>query len=93
MINSSPQTLYDHMALVKDMDAAQATFTVIDTLQKLPQHEQLLAMSSLFILLCEKYNVSERNVLEYADHIMKDADRKDWRPEYKAIKQYLKEEL
>jgi len=54
---------------------------------------QVQALSSLFLLLCKVFKVDERRMLEQTERIMKDSETLEWRPEFRAIEQYIQEEI
>jgi len=72
---------------------SKATFNVINTLQREPQAVQVQALSSLFLLLCDVYEVDVRRTLEQVDRMMKDTEKQEWRVEFKAIREYIDKEL
>ena len=74
-------------------DLAKCSFSIIDKIQQDPPHIQVQALTSLFLLICKVYKVDVRRMLEQTERIMKDAETQEWRPEFRAIEQYIEKEI
>ena len=72
---------------------SKAAFNVINALQREPQAVQVQALSSLFLLLCDVYEVDVRRLLEQVNRMMLDTEKQEWRPEFRAIRDYITNEL
>lgn len=83
----------DKLNFTSLFDLSKTTFSIISTIQKEQPHIQVQALSSLFLLLCKVFQVDVRYMLEHTERVMKDADTKEWRPEFRAIEMYIEEEL
>lgn len=75
------------------LQLAKASFRIIDTVQHEPEAVQVQALMSLFLLMCDVHQVDVRQTLEQVDRMMKDANKQDWRIEFKAIADYIRGEL
>ena len=71
--------------------AATSTMAVIDRLQDMPAHVQLVALTAAYKLMTERFNISPHDVFAVADNVMHHADGR--RVEFAAIADYLREEL
>ncbi len=81
-------TLYD----VKVYDLKQVIFHVTNTLSTHTPAQIVAGVGALFLLLCKRYGVEPRRVLEANERMMRDAQ--DNHPvEMRAIKTYLREDL
>jgi hypothetical protein len=84
----------DKFNFANSEDTAVSTFYLIDRLQTLPEEHQVMALSSLFLLICKRYNVSPNWALEHVDRVMKDhEDNRYWARQWTAIEEYLEKEL
>lgn len=84
----------DALTTYSDTRLAKETFALVDALQKRePKPEDLLAVAALLLLVAEQLSKDPRRLLETADRIMRDADTKYWRPEFRAIRDYLAKEV
>lgn len=77
----------DKMNMTPVKEAAIATMKAIDGIQDLPPHLQVLALTSAFKLMIERFGVEAQDAFTVADNIMNDALGK--RAEFKAVRQYL----
>lgn len=72
---------------------AKTSFDIINAVQSQPKAVQVQALSSLFLLMCDVFETDVRRTLEQVDRMMKDVDKQEWRPEFKAIRTYIEKEL
>lgn len=86
---------HDRLYDVQWRQVKQAAFAWIDSLQRLKHTApvQVVTGTALnFLLVCERFKLNPRRVLETADKVLRRAREAD--PQYpRAIAQYLKEEL
>jgi len=80
--------LYDvHTVGIKDV-----AMRIIMTLSKERPEAVVAGLATLFILICKRYGVEVRAVLDVTDRVLRDAA--DTHPvEIRALKRYLKQEL
>ena len=78
-----------NMAPVKD--SAVATMRVIDAVQDLPPHLQVIALTASFKLLIDRYGIDAQDAFTVTDNIMNAAA--GTRPEFAAVRMYLENEL
>lgn len=71
--------------------AAVDAMAVIDRIQDWPRERQMLAVTSVFKLLAERFGVNSGDIFTVADNVMNHADGK--RVEFDAIAAYLRSEL
>lgn len=84
--------LIDQLNTAGEAQVSRVAFGVVDRIQDEKPGLQVQAMAVLFLLLCDMYGLDVRRVLERADRVIHDADRK-YRPEIGAIRDYIKGEL
>jgi hypothetical protein len=72
-------------------EAAVSTMRVIDAVQDLPPEHQVVAITSAFKLLAERFNVAPQDAFTITSNIMNNAEGR--RPEFEAVKAYLQHEL
>lgn len=81
----------DHMNMVPAKDAATATMRVIDGVQDLPPHLQLIAVTATFKLLLERFGVDAQDAFTVADNIINHAQGR--RVEFDAVRAYMDNEV
>lgn len=81
----------DLMNLAGVRESATSTMRVIDALQDLPPHLQLIAIVATFKLMIERFNVDAQDAFTVTDNIMNHADGR--RVEFDAVRAYLANEV
>lgn len=81
----------DLMSMVPVKAAANASMGVIDHVQDLPPHLQVIAIATSFKLLIERFDVSGPDAFTIVDNIMNHAEGR--RAEFEAIRLYLANEV
>lgn len=71
---------------------AQRTMQLLDLVQDFTPEEQIASLSATFLLLMERFNVSAQDAFGTTSRIIHHADGTR-RPEFAALRQYLREEL
>lgn len=72
--------------------AATSTMQVLDAIQSIrPREYQITALACSFQLLAERVGLEPQDLFALSTNIMNHADGR--RPEFAAVRQYLKEEL
>lgn len=72
---------------------ARTAFVVIDALQSAARPgEQVAALGTLFLLLCECFHIDPREALEITSRSMRDSDNKHL-PHIQALRDYLAQEI
>lgn len=72
-------------------ESAGSTMRVIDALQDLPPHMQIIALVATFKLMIERYGVNAQDAFTVADNIMNHAQGR--RVEFDAVRDYLANEV
>lgn len=72
-------------------EVANATMAVIDRIQNMSAETAVAAMAATFLLMCERYDLTPQDAFAVVDNVMNYAEGR--RPEFKAVAQYLDEEL
>jgi len=83
--------LLHKMALSTSKETAKLAFQIISNIQLKKPHEQINALSAIFVLLLDVFKVSHSDVLGIAHNMIYGLE--DMRPEFKAIKAYIENEL
>lgn len=81
----------DHLNHVPVGVAANDAMALIDRVQDWPPERQMLAITSTFKLLAERFGVTGGDIFTVADNVMNHADGR--RSEFLAIQDYLEGEL
>ena len=71
--------------------AANATVAVIDRLQDFSPELQMLALTTSYKLMLERFNFPPQDILTVADNVMNHADGR--RVEFEAVQSYMEGEL
>jgi len=64
---------------------------VIDAVQDLPPHLQLIAITAAFKLMIDRFDVPAQDAFVIVDNIMQDQEGK--RPEFAAVRMYMENEV
>ncbi|MET4733900.1 hypothetical protein ABIE64_002629 [Thalassospira sp. MBR-102] len=70
--------------------AAVSSMTVIDSLQDMTPHEQMVGITSTFLLACEHHKVNPQDAFTCVDNIMNHAEGR--RAEFMAVRKYMENE-
>lgn len=73
--------------------SAKVAFKIIDSIQGMPSGYQARGMALAFMLMCERYGVNAKDVLEKTRKVTKDALSEGRGEHVRAIKDYLRKEL
>lgn len=80
----------DRLGNIPVREAARATMAVIDRLQDLTPEQQMAGITACFTLACEHYGINPQDMFTYSNNIMHHADGR--RPEFQAVRQFMKGE-
>lgn len=81
----------DKMNNADPAHVANTTFAVVDRLQNFPQHTQAMGLSAALLLLADAYNVSAQDIFTTTKNLMN--SKEGLRPEFGAVRDYIKHEL
>lgn len=81
----------DEMNLVPVKEAATSTMRVIDAIQLLPPHLQVIGVVAAFKMLTERFKVDAQDAFTVADNVMNHAQGR--RVEFDAVRMYLEKEV
>jgi hypothetical protein len=87
----TPESLRQRMNSVGREDAARATFAVVDRLQRLPAHEQLVASAMVFWRMCQVSGVHPGDALAVCVNLFSDGVKPA--PQFRATDAYLKSQV
>ena len=82
---------HDKMNNVDPKIAANAAFFVIDKLQDLPQHLQLLGLAAALLTASDVFKVPAQDIFTVTKNLMN--SKEGLRPEFAAVRDYIKYEL
>ena len=80
-----------HLGNADVNQSARASMEVINALQNHRPEYQMAGLTAAFLFLCEHLQVRPTEAFSYIQKIMNHADGR--RPEFKAVKMYLENEL
>ena len=83
----------DKLLSMGSFDAQQSAFALLDKLQRLPKHKQIMAASLTFLLLCKQTKMNPREALELAERVLVDCLSKGRGDHIRALKNYIDKEL
>lgn len=81
----------DQLSNIDAGQAANASMHVLDSMQSMPVHLQIFALTACFQLMTERFDVRAFDAFTIANNVMKGVDGR--RTEFKAIQMYLENEL
>ena len=81
----------DLMGMAPVKQSATSTMRVIDALQDLPPHLQMIAVTASFKLMADRFGMPVQDAFTMTDNIMNEAEGK--RPEFAAVRMYLENEV
>ena len=85
-------TILDSIASSNFTRVKSTIMTILNKMQSQRPDVLVTAIGALFIIICRRYDVPARRVLEYTDRIIVDADRK-FPHEIGAVNDFMREEL
>lgn len=81
----------DLMSMAGVRESATSTMRVIDCVQDLPPHLQVIAIAATFKLMIERFGIEGQDAFTITDNIMNHADGR--RVEFDAVRDYLANEV
>ena len=81
----------DLMNMAPVVASANASMAVIDAVQHMEPHMRVIAITTAFKLLSERFDITPQDAFAVTDNIMNHAEGK--RHEFAAIRDYLRNEL
>ena len=90
--NKTAQLVYDLMLRTNPNKVAQSALKVVDSIQADRVEDQLLGLAAVLICMLNQYDLSHVDVLGIADNMVYSGENNNIKPEFKAIKSYMKSE-
>jgi len=87
----TPETLRHRMNSIPRSNAAKATYAVVDRLQHLPAHEQLVATAMVFWRMCEVSGIRPGDCLAVCNNLFSDGVKPA--PQFRATDKYLRTQV
>lgn len=81
----------DKLNNIEVKEAANASMEIVNLIQNMAPHVRVVACSVVFCLVCERYKMNPQSAFSVMQHIMNHADGR--RPEFAAIRDYLRNEM
>ena len=83
----------DKLHSIGSYQAQTSAFKLLDSLQRLPKHEQVSALILSFLLVCKRYDYDPREACQLGERILADCLSKGQGQHARAFINYMKEEL
>jgi hypothetical protein len=83
----------DQLFNMSSNQAQVAAFKLLDRLQRMPKHEQMVSLAMSFLLICKRYQQSPREMLELSERLITDSLSKGRGDHVRALMEYLKHEI
>ena len=90
--NKTAQLVYDLMLRTNPNKVAQCALKAVDSVQADRVEDQLLGLAAVLICMLNQYDLSHVDVLGIADNMVYSGENNNMKPEFKAIKSYMKSE-
>lgn len=84
--------LYRQMSIANEIDVSKTTLAILNLLQSLKVHNQLLGLACALVCLLEAYNLKASDVLGIAHNIVYTPAENNADKNFKAVKQFMKSE-
>lgn len=81
----------DLMNSIPPVTAARDAMSIVDLMQDMTAERQIIALTSVYRLMVERFGVSPHDIHTVSDNIMNHADGR--RAEFKAVAAYMEGEL
>lgn len=86
------ELIYDLMLRTTPYRVAQSALKAVDSVQADKVEDQILGLSAVLICLLNQYDLSHVDALGIADNMVYSGENNNMKPEFKAIKSYMKSE-
>lgn len=90
--NKTAELLYQLMLRTTPTRVARSALGAIDGVQGERAEDQLLGLAAVLICLLHQYKLSHVDVLGIADNLVYSGECNNIRPEFKVIRNYMKQE-
>ena len=90
--NRTAEIIYDLMLRTTPNRVAQSALKVVDSVQAERVEDQLLGLAAVLICMLNQYDLSHVDILGIADNMVYSGENNNMKPEFKAIKSYMKSE-
>lgn len=90
--NKTADILYAQMLNTTAKDVSLTALRIMDRVQDCPVADQLLGLASILICMLNQYDLNHVDVLGIADNMVYSGENNNMKPEFKAIKSYMKNE-
>jgi len=90
--NKTADLIYSLMVRTSAKDVSQAAIKVMDALQDDKVQNQVLGLAACLVVMLNHYDLSHTDALGIADTIVYSGTHNNMLPDFKAIKNFMKEE-
>lgn len=87
----TPELLRLRMNAITRSAAANATYSIVDRLQHMPAHEQLVASAMVFWRMCKVSGINPHDALAVCNNLFSDGVKPA--PQFRATDNYLKAQV
>ena len=90
--NRTADIIYNQMVIADEIEVSKTSLSIINLIQTLRVHNQLLGLACAFICLLETYKLNYSDVLGIAHNIIHSQSNNIADKNFKAIRQFMKSE-
>ena len=92
MKNKTAEIVYNQMLRTTCKEVSLSAIKVMDAIQGEKVANQMLGLAAAFIVMLHHYELTHTDVMGIADNIVYSGENNNMKPDFKAIKNYMKEE-
>lgn len=90
--NKTADLLYRQMIIANEIEVSKTTLAILNLIQTLKVHNQLLGLACAMVCLLESYGLSHSDVLGIAHNIVHQQSNNNADKNFKAVKQFMRTE-
>lgn len=90
--NKTAELLYNQMLIANEIEVSKTTLSILNLIQTLKVHNQLLGLACAIICLLEAYGLNHSDLLGIAHNIVHQQTDNNAHKNFKAVKQFMKSE-
>lgn len=90
--NKTAEILYRQMLIANEIEVSRTTTAILDLIQTLKVHNQLLGLACALVCLLDAYKLNHSDVLGVAHNIVYTPSENVADKNFKAVKHYMKSE-
>lgn len=90
--NKTADLLYNQMLTTSAEEVSQSALRIMDAVQQDKTCNQILGLAASLICMLHQYDLNHVDALGIADNMVYSGDNNNMKPEFKAIKNFMKNE-